>query len=323
MVLVFLSYLIFAAGFALLVAGADWLIKGASTLAKKFGLSEIVIGLTIVAFGTSAPEFVVNILGSLHGNGELVVGNIIGSNIANIALVLGLAGLIAPLAIKDSLIRQEIPLGILGIAAIYFLANRNSAEFVLGRFAGVILIFGFVVFLWLIYQSVQKKKSEAAAMAAVVEQEKMSLGLALIFSAGGLLALAGGGEAVVSSATEIARHFGVSEKLIGLTLVAVGTSLPELVTSIVAVWKKKVDLAIGNVIGSNVFNIFWVLGASAVINPIHFAASITTDLLVLTGLSLVLLAASFIGKKYTLERWQAAILLTSYCGYVGFIIWRG
>lgn len=323
MAFVFLNYLIFAAGFALLVAGADWLIKGVSTLAKKFGLSEIVIGLTIIAFGTSAPELVVNIVSSFQGSGELVVGNIIGSNIANIALVLGLAGLIAPLAIKDSLIRQEIPLGILGVAAIYFLANKSSAEFVLGRFAGVILILGFFFFLWLIYQSVQKKKSEAATIAAIVEQERLGLGRALFFAASGLTALAIGGQSVVSSATEIARTFGVSEKLIGLTLVAVGTSLPELVTSVVAVWKKKVDLAIGNVIGSNVFNIFWVLGASALINPIHFAASITTDLLVLTGLSLALLAASFIGKKYTLERWQAAILLMSYCGYIGFIIWRG
>ncbi|MFA6458458.1 MAG: calcium/sodium antiporter [Patescibacteria group bacterium] len=319
----FLSYLIFAFGFVLLVAGADWLIKGSSSLAKKFGLSEIVIGLTIVAFGTSAPELVVNIVSSLHGSGELVVGNIIGSNIANIALVLGLAGLIAPLAIEKNLVRKDIPLGILGVGAIYFLAVKNSGAFVLGRFAGVILILGFVIFLWLIYRSVQNKKSESTTIAAIIEQEKLSLGRALFFAVSGLAALTIGGQSVVSSATEIARTLGVSEKLIGLTLVAVGTSLPELVTSVVAVWKKKVDLAIGNVIGSNVFNVFWVLGASALINPIHFAANATTDLLVLTGLSLILLTASFIGKKYTLERWQATILLTSYCGYIGFIIWRG
>ncbi|MCF7846418.1 MAG: calcium/sodium antiporter [Candidatus Peribacteraceae bacterium] len=319
----FLSYLIFALGFALLVKGADWLIKGSSTLAKKFGLSEIAIGLTVVAFGTSAPELVVNVVGSLRTSGEIVVGNIVGSNIANIALVLGSAGLLAPLAIERGLIKKDIPIGILGIAAIYFLASQSGSELVLGHLAGVLLILGFVGFLWLIYRAAKKKPVVAEAEAPLLKKEKMDAGMATIFIISGLLALALGGEFVVDSAIRIARNFGVSEKLIGLTLVAIGTSLPELVTSIVAVWRKKIDLAIGNVVGSNVFNIFWVLGVSAIIAPIHFSSAIVTDLIVLAGMSLILMAANFIGKKYTLDRWQAAILLTSYISYIGFIIYRG
>lgn len=320
---VFLNYLVFTLGFLLLVGGADWLIKGASALAKKFGLSEIAIGLTVVAFGTSAPELVVNIVSSFRASGELIVGNIIGSNIANIALVLGSAGLLAPLAIERELIRKDIPIGILGVAAIYLLATKNGGEFILDRLDGLVLFLGFIAFLWLIYRAAKSKKDVAAAEAPTIKKAPIKTGMALVFVGGGLAALALGGEFVVDSAIRIARHFEVSEKLIGLTLVAIGTSLPELVTSVIAVWRKKIDLAIGNVVGSNVFNIFWVLGASALVNPVHFPATAVTDLLVLIGFSFLLLAANVLGKKYTLDRWQAAILFTSYIAYLGFIMWRG
>ncbi len=312
----FLTYLLFILGFALIVKGADWLIEGAVTLARKFRVSEIAIGLTIVAFGTSAPELVVNVVSSIRASGELVVGNIIGSNVANIALVLGVAGIIAPLAIKKSLVRKEIPFGILGVAAIYLLATRSDGMLTLERWSGGILLAGFAIFLWMIWRS--KKMDEK-----MQPQPKLDLGMAGICIAGGLMSLGVGGELVVDSAVRIAESFGVSEKLIGLTLVAIGTSLPELVTSAVAVKKGKIDIAVGNVVGSNVFNIFWVLGISALINPISFASNMVVDLGVLAGITLLLLAATFAGKKYKLDCYEAIILLASYAGYLGFVVWRG
>lgn len=318
MLLVFLTCLLFVLGFILLVKGAGWLIEGAVAVAEKFRIPEIAIGLTVVAFGTSAPELVVNVVSAFRASGELVVGNIIGSNIANLALVLGIAGIIAPLAIKKSLVRKEIPFGILGILAIYFLATKSGELLTLGRVGGGVLLAGFAIFLWVIYRMVKAGDTRLA-----FREKKMDFGMAAICVAGGLLALAIGGELVVNSAVRIAENFGVSEKLIGLTLVAIGTSLPELVTSVLAVLKNKIDIAVGNVVGSNVFNIFWVLGVSALLRPIVFSAEIVTDLAVLAGVTSLLLAATFFGKKYKLDRAEAFVLLASYASYIGFIVWRG
>jgi cation:H+ antiporter len=312
----FLTYLLFALGFVLLVKGADWLIEGSVAIARKFKISEIAIGLTIVAFGTSAPELVVNVVSSLRASGELVVGNIIGSNIANLALVLGTAGILAPLAIKKSLAKKEIPFGILGAILIYLLAMRGDGMLTLERWSGGVLLALFVIFLWLVWRS--KEIDEK-----LPPQPKLDSSFAGICIGGGLLALGVGGELVVDSAVRIAESFGVSEKLIGLTLVAIGTSLPELVTSAVAVKKGKIDIAIGNVVGSNVFNIFWVLGVSALINPISFAANVITDLGVLVGITLLLLLATFTGEKHKLDKWEATLMLSAYVGYLGFVVWRG
>jgi len=314
----FLTYFLFALGFVLLVKGAEWLIEGAAVFARKFHISEIVVGLTLVAFGTSAPELVVNIISSLRGSGELVMGNIVGSNIANIALVLGCAGLIAPLAIQKDLMKKEIPLGIFGVLLIWLLAKPTGELLTINRLGGLILIIGFGIFLYLIF-----RYSKSKFQFPNIITKEMTLRTSLIFIVVGLIALSFGGEFVVDSARKIAESFGVSEKLIGLTLVAIGTSLPELVTSIVAVWKKKVDLAIGNIVGSNVFNIFWVLGVSAVIQPVTFNQAIDFDLVVLTGFTLLLLSAIFFGKRYQLNRWGAALLLISYSGYLGYIVNRG
>ncbi|MDD3066421.1 MAG: calcium/sodium antiporter [Candidatus Gracilibacteria bacterium] len=314
----FLTYFLFALGFVLLVKGAEWLIEGAAVFARKFHISEIVVGLTLVAFGTSAPELVVNIISSLRGSGELVMGNIVGSNIANIALVLGCAALIAPLAIQKDLMKKEIPLGIFGVLLIWLLAKPTGELLTINRLGGLILITGFGVFLYLIF-----RYSKSKFQFPNIITKEMTLRTSLIFIVGGLIALSFGGEFVVDSARRIAESFGVSEKLIGLTLVAIGTSLPELVTSVVAVWKKKVDIAIGNVVGSNVFNIFWVLGISAVIQPTTFNQTINFDLVVLVGFTLLLLTATFLGKRYQLNRWGAALLLISYAGYLGYIVNRG
>lgn len=314
----FLTYFFFALGFVLLVKGANWLIEGAVVLAKRFRISEIAIGLTIVAFGTSAPELVVNVISSIRASGELVVGNIVGSNIANIALVLGAAGILAPLAIKKGLVKKEIPFGILGVAAIYLLATQAGPTLTLGRLGGITLLAGFALFLWLIYRS-----AKTGERVLRFHEGKIDLSMAVILSGGGLVCLTLGGEFVVDSAIRIAETFGVSQKLIGLSLVALGTSLPELVTSIVAVRKNKMDIAIGNVVGSNVFNIFWVLGLSAIIRPVSFSTEVVTDLAVLGGVTLLLLLAAFTGKKYKLDRYDAAALLVGYVAYIGFIVWRG
>jgi cation:H+ antiporter len=311
-----LTYLLFILGFILLVKGADWLIEGATTIAHKFHISEIVIGLTIIAFGTSAPELVVNVVSSIKNSGELVLGNIIGSNIANIALVLGIASIIAPLTIKKSLIKKEIPFGVFGAILIIILASQNSELLTLERWAGGILITFFVAFLWIIWRSKNIEEK-------LPPQPKLNSWLATLAMIGGLICLATGGEFVVRSAIQIATNFGVSEKLIGLTLVAIGTSLPELITSAVAVRKGQIDIAVGNVVGSNVFNIFWVLGASALLNPISFATNAVFDLAMLLGVTFLLLLATFTGKKYRLDRWEAVLMLSVYVGYLGFIFWRG
>ncbi|MFH1375565.1 MAG: calcium/sodium antiporter [Patescibacteria group bacterium] len=315
----FLTYFFFALGFILLVKGASWLIEGAVVLAKRFHVSEITIGLTVVAFGTSAPELVVSVVSSIRASGELVMGNIIGSNIANIALVLGAAGLIVPLTINKGLVKKDIPFSLLGVIAVYFLATRTETTLILNRFAGGVLVVGFVLFLWLIHRSNKKPDDEIPK----IKEEGIDLGMAGILTGGGLLTLALGGEFVVDSAIRIAEIFGVSQKLIGLTLVAVGTSLPELVTSVVAVWKKRVDLAIGNVIGSNVFNILWILGVSAIIRPVVFGKEAIVDLAILVGVTLLFLLAILIGKKYRVERWDSAVLLSGYAAYLAFVVWRG
>jgi cation:H+ antiporter len=314
-----MSYIFFLLGFISLILGANWLIDGAVSLAQRFKISEIIVGLTIIAFGTSAPELVVNLISSLQGNSELVVGNIIGSNIANLGLVLGTAGIFTPIVIHPGLNKKEIPLGLFGAIAIYLLAQNSGAEnFLLSHFAGGILLAGFIGFLFFIYQAKKnEKKIEKLAIA------KYSFGVAISLILVGLIGLTLGGKLVVNNALIIAQQFGISESLIGLSLIALGTSLPELVTSLVAVFKKKMDLALGNVVGSNVFNIFWVLGMSAVIRPIVFNTQIIFDLAVLIGITLFLMVSVFIGRRHELAQWQAGILLMSYVGYIWFIFLRG
>ncbi|MFH0776291.1 MAG: calcium/sodium antiporter [Patescibacteria group bacterium] len=334
-----LSYLLFVVGFVLLVKGADWLVDGAAALARRFGISEIAIGLTIVAFGTSAPELVVNILASLKTEGELVVGNIIGSNIANLGLGLGLAGLIAPLIVKKSIIRKEIPLGLLGAALIYLLAahpGRLPETLTIQPFGGIVLVLGFCIFLYFIW------KAEKAGEIPQPEKDSLGLGMAIFLTLAGLAGLALGGEMVVKNAIFLAESWGVSEKLIGLTLVAVGTSLPELVTSITAARRGKSDIAIGNIVGSNVFNIFWVLGLSAIIAPVNYSSKMVVDLVVLAGVTIFFVLATFLGKsgfrlrfwkkrsalellgqENVLNRFGAAVLVFAYVGYVAFIVTRG
>lgn len=299
-------------GFVVLIKGADWLVNGASSLAKKHNVSDLAIGLTVVAFGTSAPEMVVNIFASLQNHQEIVFGNIIGSNNFNLFVILGIAGLITPLVVQSSTVRREIPLSFIAIILLFLLANDFLLpdRHVLSRIDGVILLAMFGLFLFYVYRQLKADPAEMEDFDLVHSHGKIWL-LILI----GLAGLVIGGRLVVTSAIEMATSMGVSEKIIGLTIVAAGTSLPELATSVVAALKKNNDIAVGNIIGSNIFNIFLILGVSSLVRPLDFDASFNTDLYLLGLGTIVLLLFMFTGKKKKLDRWEAALLLIGYVVY--------
>ncbi|OGY94731.1 MAG: sodium:proton exchanger [Candidatus Komeilibacteria bacterium RIFOXYC1_FULL_37_11] len=315
-----LTYTLFIVGFYFLIKGADWLIEGASSVAKKFKVSNLMIGLTVVSFGTSAPELVVNILASFKGSSDLAIGNIIGSNIANILLILGIAAIIFPLAVRKGTVNKEIPLNLLAVFVLWLLANDQLIDNVvfstLSRIDGAIFLAFFVIFM---YYTLGLSKVEGESE----EVEKYSLWKSILMIVGGIVALALGGQWIVDGAIKIAFKFGMSESLVGLTIVAVGTSLPELAASAMAAYKHKADIAIGNVVGSNVFNIFWILGASAIIRPIIFSPALNFDIYFMAFITVLLFLFMFIGKKMILQRWQGVTMVFVYIFYIGYIIIRG
>lgn len=305
------------AGFVLLVFGADWLVNGASALAKRYNVSDLAIGLTIVAFGTSAPELVVNVFAAAQGSHDIVLGNIIGSNNFNLLVILGIAGIITPLAVQHSTVWKEIPFSLLAVAVLFIFANDifSDGTGVISRMDGIILLLLFVAFLWYVAKQLKNDPSEAEIVTKKYPGWKMAL-----LIVGGLGALIAGGRLVVTSAVDIARVMGMSEKLIGLTIVAAGTSLPELATSVVAAIKKNNDIAVGNIVGSNIFNIFLILGVSSVINPVSFNTVFNIDILLLTIGTLLLFFAMFTGRKHKLDRWEAILLLSIYIGYTVYLV---
>lgn len=314
-----LTYVLFVVGFFILIKGADLLVDGASSIAKKFKISSLVIGLTIVAFGTSAPELAVNIFASASGNAEIAIGNILGSNIANILLILGISAMIYPLATKRNTVWKEIPLCLLAAVVLGLMANDiliDGAGFsTLSRIDGFILIAFFIIFLYYTF-GIAKVGGDNDD----VQIKKYGLGKSILFILLGLAGLVLGGQWIVNGAVKIAEYFGVSQSLIGLTVVAIGTSLPELATSAIAAYKKQTDIAIGNVVGSNIFNIFWVLGLSSVIRPLPFNPAINIDILTTIGATLILFLSMFIGKRHIIERWQGAFMVGLYVVYTGFLI---
>lgn len=315
------TYLLLLLGFVFLIKGADLLVDGSSSIAKRVGVSDLVIGLTIVSFGTSAPELIVNIIASLKGAGDIGIGNILGSNIANIFLILGIAAMIYPLKVKREITWKQIPLNFLAAVVLFIMANDilidGADQSILTRIDGLILISFFTIF---IYYTIHLARAEKNGEE---KTEKRSVGSASLMTIIGIVALAFGGQWVVNSAVTIASSFGLSEALIGLTIVAVGTSLPELATSAVAAYKKNTDIAIGNVVGSNIFNIFWVLGLSAVIKPLPFKEMINTDILVFMGATVLLFAFSFTGGRHKIDRLEGGIFLVAYIAYIVFLIIRG
>ena len=353
-----LTYILFVLGFIFLIKGADFLVEGSSTIAKRVGVSDIVIGLTIVSLGTSAPELIVNIFASLKGNVDIGIGNILGSNISNIFLILGISALIYPLKVLRNTTWKEIPLNFLAAVVLFLMANDmlidKASQSILTRIDGLLLMVFFVIFMNYtislarkerditpyykklpklafvkVRESVRKvlcrqtrgvKKSETT-ISPPVTREKMSTAIFLTII--GIIALAYGGEWVVNGAVAVASQFGLSEALIGLTIVAVGTSLPELATSAVAASKRKTDIAIGNVVGSNLFNIFWVLGLSAVIRPLPFNPMINTDVLIYLFATGMLFVSCFTQKRYQIDRLEGSIFVAAYIAYIIFLIARG
>jgi cation:H+ antiporter len=312
-----ISSILLVIGFLMLIKSADLLVNGASSLAKRFSISEIAIGLTIVAFGTSAPELIVNILSSTGGHNEICFGNVIGSNIFNTLMVLGIAGVIHPIYVERNTVKKEIPFVFVGTILVFALAvNFGLPGNTLSRFDGLILIIS--LFLFFFYVLGISKET----IPSTVEINLMPIPKSVIFVLIGIIGLFFGGNIVVKNAVSIARMLDVSEKFIGITIVALGTSLPELVTSVMAIKKKRYGLAVGNVIGSNLFNIFLVLGATAIINPITYPVSLNIDFYFLIIITLILFITMFTGKKRRLDRWEAVTFIILYICYIVFLIYR-
>jgi cation:H+ antiporter len=313
-----ISVLLLIGGFILLVSGGDWLVSGSSGLARKYRISELAIGLTIVAFGTSAPELVVNVLASVEGHADIAFGNVIGSNNFNLFMILGLSGLLAPIAVQSSTVWKEIPLSLVAAVALLILANDGLFGFTasrLSRVDGLILLALFALFLYYVYRNMKEGNNNLSQ-----EVSPMKTGKAVLLIVAGLAGLIAGGRLVVDSAVNIARFFHISEKVIGLTIIAAGTSMPELVTSLVAVKKKSNDIAVGNIIGSNIFNIFFVLGTSALIRPMTYSFVFNTDVTILIAGTIGLFIAMFTGVKKKLDRWEAAIFVIFFVSYIVLLV---
>jgi len=315
-----MTYLLLILGFIFLIKGADLLVDGASSLAKRVGISDLIIGLTVVSFGTSAPELVVNLIAALDGSGDIAVGSIVGSNISNILLILGVSAMIHPLKVKSQTTWKEIPLNLLAAVVLFLVANDvlidGAGTSALTRSDGLILVSFFAIFLYYTFDLARKEKNDAD------KAPKRPVWLSLVMLVVGIAGLTFGGQWVVSSAETIAESFGLSEAFIGLTIVALGTSLPELATSAVAAYRRNTDIAIGNVVGSNIFNIFWVLGISSAIRPIDFSPELNTDILIFIGATLLLFIFSFTGGHHKVTRKEGVQFLIAYAVYFVFLILR-
>jgi len=304
-------------GLVLLIKGAEWMVNGASALAKKYNISDLAIGLSVVAFGTSAPELVVNVIATSKNYHDIVLGNVIGSNISNLFLILGITGLIYPLAVQSVTIRKEIPFSLFAAVLLYLLANNFfiSDNLQISRIDGLILLLMFGLFMYYIYRQLKNRDLTTE----VVHKEMTGLKI-WFFILIGIAGLVLGGRLVVNNAVKIAQLLGVSEKIIGFTIVAIGTSLPELATSVAAALKKNANIAVGNIIGSNIFNIFLIISVSSIVNPIIYKRIFDTDIYLLVAGTLLLILAMFVGKRRKLDRWEAAILLIIYISYTGWLI---
>lgn len=307
-----MDYLLIVIGFAILIVGANYLVDGASGLAKRFNVPDLVIGLTIVALGTSAPELVVNLVAAANPETtDIALTNIIGSNIINTFIILGVAALIFPIRSQRSSRLFDIPYSLFGPLCI-FLFILFLGEGHVTRNNGLVLMAFFVLFMAVLI----RRSIKHPDIADNVHFKPMKIWLALLMVVGGLAALIGGGELIVPSAVRIAGSWGISQSVIGLTIVALGTSLPELATSAVAAFKKNSDIALGNVIGSNIFNVFFVLGISAVVRPLPAYDGIVRDISMAALGSLLVLVFVVSGKSHQVRRWHGALLLATYAVYL-------
>jgi len=316
------TVLLLAVGFVLLIKGADLLVRGASSIARRFNVSDLVIGLTVVAFGTSAPELAVNIIASMQDNTGMAIGNILGSNIANVLLILGTASIICPLAVSPGTVWKEIPFSLLAALVLAFVVNDGildgAALSIISRSDGLILLCFFAIFLYYSAGIARKVKGQEEILPAVA----LPLPRAILLTGTGMAGLTLGGTWIVGSASKIGVALGMSDSMVGLTIVAIGTSLPELATSAMAAYRRNVDIAVGNVVGSNIFNIFLVLGVSSTIRPLPFTAR-NMDVAMVIFSNIALFATMFTRKKRSLDKEEGYVLLAIYVGYMIYVILRG
>lgn len=307
--MILLNVLLLVLGFAMLVKGADWFVEGSSGVAEKFKIPQLVIGLTIVAMGTSAPEAAVSITAVLKGSADITVGNVVGSNILNIFIILGIASVITSIKVAKTTIRYEIPIMLCATVLLIYLGYTSAG---ISRVEGIIFLIAFV--LYLLYMLWLAKSGQAAAEEIHVEA---SIGKLSIMAIIGLGLIIWGSDLSVDAATYLAKEFGVGERFIGLTIVALGTSLPELFTSVIAAIKGKADIAIGNIVGSNIFNILFIIGTSALIMPVTFAPSFIIDSIVAIVAGIVLWLLCFKNKE--LRRWGGILMLLCYAAYFVYL----
>ena len=313
-----IQILILIAGLLLILFGANYLVDGASSIAKRFGLSEFIIGVTIVGIGTSAPEMVVSFISAFQGKAEMAIGNIVGSNIFNTAMILGITAMISPLVITKSNLKKDIPLNIL-VTVLLIALGMNFTLIGLGkdqlsRIDGIILLGIFAWYLWSSFRSDSADDEEDS------EIKNYSIGLSALMIVGGLAGLICEGKLFVNAATEIAKIFGVSDKFIAITVMAAGTSMPELATCVVAALKGRGQLALGNILGSNISNILLILGGSALISPLSFTGMSVVDLGMVLTCSVFILASAYLFKKKKLDRLEGIILLLLEAGYMWYLI---
>ena len=313
-----MTIILLLVGLGLIVLGADWLVDGASAIARKAGVSEFVIGLTIVGFGTSCPELVVSLTGAIQGNADISIGNVIGSNIFNALFILGVTAVILPVSMTDSNRKRDIPVT-LAASVILVLFGMSKTLFGIGdgdalsRVEGIAFLLLFCVYLYSCFKFDSKEQTN------LPEQKKMKLPLSIFAVAAGLAGLIFGGELFVDSATDIARRLGVSDKFIAITILAGGTSFPELATCIVAAAKHKDQLALGNILGSNVFNILLILGCSSVITPLSFGGMSLADVGILIASCVLLLLWAYSGRKCRIDRWEGAVMLLVFAAYYCYL----
>jgi cation:H+ antiporter len=314
-----LNVMLVIGGLALLIFGANWLVEGASSIAKKFGISPLTIGLTVVAFGTSMPELVVNLIASTSGSTELAIGNVVGSNTFNILLILGIAALIKPIAVQAKTVKIEVPFSLLAAVVLLIAANDalldGDSRSILSRADGLILLCFFIIFMFYNFINARKPNHDDEV---VIKRRSMTLSSLMVL--GGLILLFLGGKFIVDGSVAIATALGVSQSLIGLTIVAAGTSLPELATSAVAAYKNNPDIAVGNAVGSNIFNIFFILGISSIINPLPFYASSNIDILVTCLASILLFVFVLVGPGKQIDRREGGLFVAIYLIYMTYLI---
>lgn len=304
-----LQFVLLALGFVMLAKGADWFVEGAAGIAMRFGIPQLVIGLTIVAMGTSAPEAAVSIAAAVKGNADITIGNIVGSNILNILVILGLAASIVPIAVARSTVRIEIPF-MIAVTALLFYQGRDGS---ISLADGGVLMVAFAVYMMYLYTMAMKSNVDSD-----LEEPGLPLGRCLLGAVGGLALIIAGSNVTVGAATSIATYAGLSERFIGLTIVALGTSLPELFTYVAAARRGNADIAIGNIVGSNIFNILFVVGLSALIIDIPFASAFNFDTYVALGAAVLLWLCVL--RTQRLQRWAGALMLVCYAAYLGYIL---